>query len=95
MSGVSRTPSAQDTHALPGVLAQVAHADVEDRAADQVDRLEAGPIETGCDVGHRRGGHAGGPQALVRVAQGDVDERYGSFPRHAMPLASLATAASG
>ena len=82
-------PSAQDAHAFPGVLAQVAHADVEDRAADQVDRLEAGPVEARRDVRHRCGGHAGGPQALVCVAQGDVDERNRAFLGHGFSFSAV------
>ena len=72
-------PAADDAHALPRVLAQIAHADVEHGAADQIDGFEAGAIEPRRDVGHHRGRHAGGPQALVRVAQRHVDEPYGFF----------------
>ena len=70
-------PAADDAHALPRVLAQIAHADVEYGAADEVDRLKAGAIESRRDVGHHRGGHARRPQALVRVAQRHVDKPNG------------------
>ena len=67
-------PGAEDAHALPWVLAQVAHADVEHRAADEIDGLETGAVEHRRDFRHHGGRHARRPQALVRVAQRDVDE---------------------
>jgi hypothetical protein len=67
-------PAADDAHALPRVLAEIAHADVEHRAADEIDRLEAGAVEPRRQFRHHRGGHPGRPQALMRVAQRHVDE---------------------
>src|SRR6185369_10517770 len=74
-------PAADDAHALPRVLTQVAYADVENGSADQVDGLEAGAVEARRQFGHHRCRHARGPQALVRIAQGHVYELDG-FLRH-------------
>ena len=38
-------PAAEDAHALPRVLAKVAHADVEDGATHQVDGFKSGAVE--------------------------------------------------
>jgi hypothetical protein len=69
-----RDPGRQQPHPLPRVLAQIANANIEHRAAHEVDGLEARPVEARGDVAHHRRRHARGPQALVGVAQGDVDE---------------------
>src|SRR5581483_10371810 len=75
-------PAAENAHALPRVLAQVTHAHVEHRAADEIDGLEAGAIEARCDIGHHRRRHARRPQALMRVAQRDIDELDRALAAH-------------
>ena len=69
-----REALAQQPDALPRILVQVAHADVEHRAAEDVDVGVAGAVDRAEDRRHHRGRHARRPQALVRVAQRDVDE---------------------
>ena len=71
---------AQVLHAAPGVFPQVAHAHVEDRAAQDVDGVVAHAVERGEDGRHHRRGHARGPQALVRIAQRHVDEPHATLP---------------
>jgi hypothetical protein len=63
-----------------GVLLQEAHRDVPDRAADQVDRIEADAVHPRRDRQHHLVGHPRRPQALVAVAQGFVDD--GDVSRH-------------
>jgi hypothetical protein len=70
-------PAADDAHALPRILAQIADADVEHGAADEIDGFEAGTVQPRRDVGHHRRGHARRPQALMRIAQRHVDKLYG------------------
>ncbi len=38
-------PATENTHSLPRVLSQVAHANVEDRATNKIDCLKPGTIE--------------------------------------------------
>ena len=71
-------PFAENAHALPRILAKVAHADVEHRAADQVDGCKTGAVEPRGEVGHHRRGHTRRPKTLRRVAQGHIDELNGS-----------------
>jgi hypothetical protein len=79
-------PRCHRAHALPGVLAQVAHAHVEYGAADQIDGLEAGAVEARRQLAHHGRGHACGPQALVGVAQRHIDETNGRAASHSQTL---------
>jgi hypothetical protein len=65
---------AQEPDALPGIFVQIAHADVEDRAAEDVDVRVPYAVDCAQDGRHHRCGHPRRPQALVRIAQRDVDE---------------------
>jgi hypothetical protein len=67
-------PPAEEAHALPRILVQVTHADVEDGAAEDVDVRVAGPVDRVDDRRHHRRRHPRRPQALVCVAERDVDE---------------------
>jgi hypothetical protein len=75
-------PAADDAHSFPRILPQIAHADIEHGAADEIDGFEAGAIEPRRNISHHRSRHARRPQALVRVAQRNVDESYGSPAVH-------------
>ena len=77
-------PLIENAHALPRVFAQVAHADIEHRPADKVDRLEPGASSRGAISCIMRGGHARGPEALMRIAQGDIDKA--DRAAHVFPL---------
>src|SRR5262249_21636528 len=72
--GRPRDDPADDAHSLPRILTEIAHADIEDRAPHEIDRLEAEPIEDGRHRQHHGGGHARRPQGLMCVAQSDVDQ---------------------
>ena len=74
-------PLGHQPHPLPRVLVQEPHADVEDRAALEVDPVEPDPVHLVDDRQDHRVGHPRRPQRLVAVAGGDVDEPdppYGS-----------------
>jgi len=60
--------------ALPGILAQLAHRFLDVRAREQLDRQKAGRIEALGDRQHHAGRHPLGPETLVAVADGGVDE---------------------
>ncbi len=69
--------AAESAQALPGVLVEEADAGVEGGAAPALDRPVAGAVDVLARGDHVFEGHAGGEQALVRVAQGefgDVDD---------------------
>src|SRR5204863_5840839 len=55
-------------------LVQVAHAHVEHCTTEDVDVRVAGAVDRAEDRRHHRGRHPRRPQALVRVAQRDVDK---------------------
>ena len=67
---------AHQPHALPGVLLEIANADVELDRAGEIDALEADAVHALGDRQHVRGRHAGRPQALVGITQRGVDDGY-------------------
>ena len=77
-----RDPGRQDTHPLPRIFAQVAHAHVEHCAADEIDRLEACPVETRRQLAHHARGHPRRPKALVRVTQRHIYQADRRAIRH-------------
>ena len=71
-------PLAENPHTLPGILPQVAHADIEHRATDEIDRLEPGPVQSRSDIPHHGSRHPRRPQALMGIAQRHVDQPDGA-----------------
>ena len=69
-----RDPAAENPHALPWVLAQIPHADVEHRATGEIDGFESCSVQSWRDLGHHRRRHARRPKALMGVAHRHVDE---------------------
>src|SRR5205085_8711338 len=61
-------------HALPWVLVQVSHADVEDGTADQVDPIEADAIHLRQIWQKHVVAHACRPQGLLPIPYCGVDE---------------------
>ena len=74
LNGVCRDALAQQADALPGVLLEEAHADIELDGGDRFDSLESDSVHEFGDRQHVCGRHAGRPQALVGVAKGLIDD---------------------
>ena len=66
--------AAEQRDAPVGILVEEAHGNVEHRATQDIDVLVADAIERAQDGRHHRGGHPRRPQALMAVAERDVDE---------------------
>ena len=67
----------REPHAKPRILAQVAHADIEYRAPDQIDPVEPHLVHA-VDVRKKHPvRHARRPQRLLPVAQRHVDDLHG------------------
>jgi hypothetical protein len=64
-------------HPFPRVFSQFAHGFFEVRAGDQFDAFEPGVIHVLRDRQHHACGHVLGPQALMTVADGRIDEVNG------------------
>ena len=69
--GVFR-PRLDGPQPLPGVFAQEAQADIEGGAAPALQRVIADIVDHVDDAEDILGPHAGGPQRLVRIAQGGI-----------------------
>ncbi len=70
----ARDALAHELDPRPGIFLELAHAFFQMRARDQLDGVEAGAIHGFGDGKHHARGHTLGPQALVAVANGRVDE---------------------
>ena len=68
---------AELSQALPGVFVEKADAGVEGRATPAFNRPVAGPVDISTGRHHVLHRHAGGQQALVRVAQAQFGDVYG------------------
>src|SRR3989304_10469231 len=66
-----------ESHALPGIVLQLAHGFLEMGARDQLDAFEPGIVQLLGDRQHHARGHVLRPQALVPVADRSVDETNG------------------
>src|SRR3972149_6028080 len=66
-----------ESHALPGIVLQLAHGFLEMGAGNQLDAFEPGIVQLLGDRQHHARGHILRPQALMAVADRSVDETNG------------------